>query len=91
MTMFILLMFHCETHPGTVYVFLPVKYPKYSHSNAQADRVDPNHMGQNEVSNQDLNTVKPCYLELSYFELPLTSKWKSGPCFNMKLWQQVTK
>ena len=23
--------------------------------------------------------------------LPLISKWKSGPCFNMKLWQQVTK
>ena len=36
-------------------------------------------------------TVKPRYLELAYFELPLISKWKSGPCFNMKLWQQVTK
>ena len=36
-------------------------------------------------------TVEPPYLELAYFELSLTSKWKSGPCFNMKLWQQVTK
>ena len=34
------------------------------------------------------NTVEPRYLELAYFELPLISKWKSGPCFNMK---QVTK
>ena len=38
-----------------------------------------------------LNTVEPRYLELAYFELPLISKWKSGPCFNIKLWQQVTK
>ena len=30
-------------------------------------------------------------LELAYFELPLISKWNSGPCFNMKLWQQVTQ
>ena len=37
------------------------------------------------------NTVEPRYLELAYFELPLISKGKSGPCFNMKLWQQVTK
>ena len=37
------------------------------------------------------NTVEPRYLELAYFELPLISKWKSGPWFNMKLWQQVTK
>ena len=37
------------------------------------------------------NTVEPRYLELAYFELPLISKWKSGPCFNMKLWQLVTK
>ena len=36
-------------------------------------------------------TVEPRYLELAYFELPLISKWKSGPCLNMKLWQQVTK
>ena len=36
-------------------------------------------------------TVEPRYLELAYFELPLISNWKSGPCFNMKLWQQVTK
>ena len=35
--------------------------------------------------------VEPRYLELAYFELPLISKWKSGPWFNMKLWQQVTK
>ena len=39
----------------------------------------------------DVNAVEPRYLELAYFELPLISKWKSGPCFNMKLWQQVTK
>ena len=38
-----------------------------------------------------INTVEPRYLELAYFELPLISKWKSGPCFNMKLSQQVTK
>ena len=37
------------------------------------------------------NTVEPRYLEVAYFELPLISKWKSGPCFNMKLWQQVIK
>ena len=37
------------------------------------------------------NTVDSRYLELAYFELPLISKWKSGPCFNKKLWQQVTK
>ena len=30
-------------------------------------------------------TVEPCCLELAYFELPLISKRKSGPCFNMKL------
>ena len=36
-------------------------------------------------------TVEPRYLELAYFELPLISKWKSGPWFNMKLWQQITK
>ena len=35
------------------------------------------------------STVEPRYLELAYFELLLISKWKSGPCFNMK--QQVTK
>ena len=38
-----------------------------------------------------LSTVEPRYLELAYFELLLISKWKSGPCFNKKLWQQVTK
>ena len=37
------------------------------------------------------NTVELRYLELANFELPLISKWKSGPCFNMKLSQQVTK
>ena len=36
-------------------------------------------------------TVEPRYLELAYFELPLISKWKSGPCFNMKLWQPGNK
>ena len=34
------------------------------------------------------NTVEPRFLELAYFELPLISKWKSGPCFNMKLWHR---
>ena len=43
------------------------------------------------VSFDAAQIVKPRYLELAYFELPLVSKWKSGPCFNMKLWQQVTK
>ena len=38
-----------------------------------------------------ISTFEPSYLELAYFELPLISKWKSGPCFNMKLWQQVIK
>ena len=38
-----------------------------------------------------LYTVEPRYLELAYFELPIISKWNSGPCYNMKLWQQVTK
>ena len=33
----------------------------------------------------DTNTVEPRYLELAYFELPLISQWKSGPCFNMKV------
>ena len=28
-------------------------------------------------------TVKSRYLELAYFELPLISKWKSGPCLNI--------
>ena len=37
------------------------------------------------------STVEPRYLKLAYFELSLISKWKSGPCFNKKLWQQVTK
>ena len=45
----------------------------------------------NEWTCSNLSTVEPRYLELAYFELPLISKWKSGPCFNMKLWQQVTK
>ena len=43
------------------------------------------------VAPKVVNTVEPRYLELAYFELPLISKWKSGPFFNMKLWQQVTK
>ena len=37
------------------------------------------------------HTVELRYLELAYFELPLISKWKSGPCFNIILWQPVTK
>ena len=40
---------------------------------------------------QKKTIVEPRCLELAYFELPLISKWKSGPCFNLKLWQQVTK
>ena len=36
-------------------------------------------------------TVESRCLELAYFELPLIPKWKSDPCFNMQLWQQVTK
>ena len=43
------------------------------------------------TNNSNESTVEPRYLELAYFELPLISKWKSGPYFNMKLWQQVTK
>ena len=37
------------------------------------------------------STVEPRYLELPYFKLLLILKWKSDPCFNMKLWQQVIK
>ena len=48
------------------------------------------HGGRADISNL-VNTVEPRYLELAYFEFPLISKWKSGPCFNMKLWQQITK
>ena len=43
------------------------------------------------MNSPTLYTVEPRYLELTYFELLLISKWKSGPYFNMKLWQQVTK
>ena len=40
-----------------------------------------------------LSTVGPRYLELAYFELPLISKWKSGPCFETmttgsKMWKR---
>ena len=37
------------------------------------------------ILNLSLYTVEPRYLELAYFELPLISKRKSGPCFDMKL------
>ena len=42
-------------------------------------------------TSEKLASVEPRYLELVYFELLFISKWKSGPCFNMKLWQKVTK
>ena len=42
---------------------------------------------QNELIFYIVYTVEPRYLELAYFELPLISKWKSGPCFDTKLWQ----
>ena len=37
------------------------------------------------------NTVDSRYLELTYLEQPLISKWKSGPCFNTEIYQQATK
>ena len=37
------------------------------------------------------STVDPRYLDLAYLELPLISKWNSGPCFNMAIQEQVTK
>ena len=49
------------------------------------------HFTNNAGKNIITSTVEPRYLELAYFELLLISKWKSGPCFNMKLWEQVTK
>ena len=30
-------------------------------------------------------TVDARYLDLAYLELPLISKWNSGPCFNMEI------
>ena len=36
-------------------------------------------------------TVDCRYLELAYLELPLVSKWKSGPCFTTEIYQQATK
>ena len=30
-------------------------------------------------------TVDLRYLDLAYLELPLISKWNSGPCFNMAI------
>ena len=32
-----------------------------------------------------LSTVDSRYLDLAYLEYPLISKWKSGPCLNMKI------
>ena len=31
------------------------------------------------IKGQQASTVEPRYLEIAYFELPLISKWKSGP------------
>ena len=33
------------------------------------------------------NTVNSRYLDFPYLELPLNSKWKTGPCFNTEIWQ----
>ena len=38
-----------------------------------------------------LYTVDSRYLELAYLEQPLISKWKSGPCYNIEIYQQATK
>ena len=32
-----------------------------------------------------IHTVDSRYLELAYLEWPLITKWKSGPCLNMKI------
>ena len=58
---------------------------------ALENSIRPVHDLSKSTSGAMANTVEPRYLELAYFELPLISKWKCGPCFNMKLWQQVTK
>ena len=36
-------------------------------------------------------TVDSRYLVFAYLEIPLISKWKSGPFLNIKIYQQVTK
>ena len=38
-----------------------------------------------------ISTVDSRYLDFAHREQPLISKWKSGPCLNMEIWQQVTK
>ena len=40
----------------------------------------PQHIFVQKIRN--VFTVEPRYLELAYIELPLISKWKSGPYFN---------
>ena len=59
--------------------------------NFQIKKNDIFHISAQNIDCGYSSTVEPRYLELAYFELPLISKWKSGHCFNMKLWQQVTK
>ena len=49
---------------------------------------EENNKLNNNMIQRKINTVKPRYVELAYLELALISKWKSAPCFNMKLWQQ---
>ena len=47
-------------------------------------RIDGNKLHKKYIDEITVITVEPRYLELAYFELPLISKWKSGPYFNMK-------
>ena len=37
------------------------------------------------------NTVDSRYLDPAYLEQPLIPKWKSGPCSNIEIEQQVSK
>ena len=43
------------------------------------------------VSAVNWSTVDSRLLDLAYLEQPLISKWKSGPCSNMGIYQQVSK
>ena len=50
---------------------------------------DREHQGQNLPATVFVYTADSHYLKLAYLEQPLISKWKSCPCLNMKIKQQV--
>ena len=37
------------------------------------------------LKRQIARTVYSRYLDFAYLELPIISKWKSGPCFDMNI------